>query len=190
MSPFTSSEPRMESAEPAGKPKDPHYCAGPSPQIKVTQSKTATIHHTVKTQREEGLYSNQGKLCPHHPARFSAPRGLSFLPLFILGILRARRWNFKRTIPQAQRGCSIRRDVLTVPGKGGRKRPPGNISTPGWPSAPPTTSLDPGASGLSPQTQQTPKAGLAHISAIPRTELFTNLRPRAQVPAAQVATAM
>lgn len=126
MSPFTSSEPRMESAEPAGKPKDSHYSAGSSPQIKVTQSKTATIHHTVKTQREEGLDSNQANSARTtlHADASQHPEGFPFFLCLSWALYSepdAGTSKATRTIPQAQRGCSIRRDVLTVPGKGGQK---------------------------------------------------------------------
>ena len=166
-------------------PRDPH------PKIKITQSKTATVHHT-KPSKKDFIPAGADSA---HTARYASQHPEGFLFFLCLswalysepdaGTSKAARNDF----PGTAKGVLSEGTCSQSLGRGDRERPPGSISPHGWPSVPPT-SLDLGAPGLSPQTQQTPRVGLAHVSAIPRTELFTNLRQRARVPAAQVATVM
>lgn len=51
-------------------PRDPH------PKIKITQSKTATVHHT-KPGRKDFVPAG-GRLCPHHPYASQHPEGFPF----------------------------------------------------------------------------------------------------------------
>ena len=167
-------------------PQDPH------PKIKVTQSKTATVHHTVKTQ-QEGLYSGQSRLCHTALDASQHPEGFPFFLCLSwalysepdAGTSKAARNNF----PGTARAFYHKGHAHSPWERGTESILQGASPPPRLAQRAPHQSGS-GAPGLSPQTQQMPRVGLAHVSAIPRTELFTNLRQTAQVPAAQMATVM